>query len=259
MARPLTTTDLVVQYYPITLPGWSGKPVKIVHLSDFHVSRLLPMGYFQQVVERASAEKPDLVFITGDFITFEQDAALLPRALRGLHARLGIFGVLGNHDHAKAAAAVLREAASLGIHMIGGQVLRVPGQPELVLAGDEQPWGAEAPLSTWADQPGDHLLILTHTPDNIYRLTESRVAPAGVFAGHLHAGQLRLPYFGAIIVPSRYGRLFAHGHYQVNGSHLFVSAGIGAVTPPIRIWCRPEIVVVEISGGQTDKASTIAS
>jgi hypothetical protein len=70
--------------------------------------------------------------------------------------------------------------------------------------------------------------------------------PAVVFAGHLHAGQIRLPYFGPVIVPSNYGRQFAQGHFLVRKTHLFVSAGVGAAAPPLRVWCQPEIIVVNI-------------
>jgi uncharacterized protein len=67
-----------------------------------------------------------------------------------------------------------------------------------------------------------------------------------VFAGHYHAGQYRLPWLGALVVPSTYGRRFDHGHFVVSNTHLFVSAGIGATDPPRRIYCQPDLFIVDI-------------
>jgi predicted MPP superfamily phosphohydrolase len=88
--------------------------------------------------------------------------------------------------------------------------------------------------------------MLTHTPDNVYRL--SRLGFAAIFAGHSHAGQIRLPVIGPLVVPSRYGRRFDHGRFIVNGTHLFVTAGIGSAEPPIRLWCHPDVLIVDVAG-----------
>ena len=89
-------------------------------------------------------------------------------------------------------------------------------------------------------------LVLSHTPDNIYEVAE-RGATA-LFAGHTHGGQFRLPLLGPLVVPSRYGRRFEEGHFVVNGTHLFVSAGVGADAPALRLWCPPELIVVDLVG-----------
>ena len=70
-----------------------------------------------------------------------------------------------------------------------------------------------------------------------------------VFAGHYHAGQWRLPWLGAVMLPSRLGRLFDHGHFVVRGTHLFVSAGVGLTRIPLRIYCRPDFFIVDIVPG----------
>jgi uncharacterized protein len=92
------------------------------------------------------------------------------------------------------------------------------------------------------------VLMLSHTPDNVYDLGD--LGADAVFAGHTHGGQIRLPGLGALIVPSRYGRRFDRGHFVVDDTHLFVSAGIGADAPALRLWCPPEIVVVDFVGAR---------
>jgi len=59
----------------------------------------------------------------------------------------------------------------------------------------------------------------------------------------------RLPFLGSIVVPSLYGRRFDHGHFVVNGTHLFVSSGIGVSSPQFRLFCRPDIFIVDVLAG----------
>lgn len=87
-------------------------------------------------------------------------------------------------------------------------------------------------------------IVLMHTPDNIYRLSEAGADL--VFAGHFHAGQIRLPYLGSLVIPSTYGRRFDHGHFAVNGTQLFVTSGIGSTDPPFRFYCQPDIFFVDV-------------
>ena len=93
-------------------------------------------------------------------------------------------------------------------------------------------------------------IVLSHTPDNVYALQALGVD--AVFAGHTHGGQMRLPFLGAIIVPSRYGRRFDRGHFVVGKTHLFVSTGVGADEPAFRLWCPPDLVAVDLVGSHGD-------
>jgi predicted MPP superfamily phosphohydrolase len=113
------------------------------------------------------------------------------------------------------------------------------------LCGTEAPWGPALDREAVAQDAAEPLplVALTHTPDNVYALHE--LGAAAVFAGHTHGGQMRLPVLGAIIVPSVYGRRFDLGHFNVEGTQLYVSAGVGADEPPLRIYCPPELVEVD--------------
>jgi predicted MPP superfamily phosphohydrolase len=91
--------------------------------------------------------------------------------------------------------------------------------------------------------PTERVLVLSHTPDNIYAL---RGRAKVVFSGHTHGGQWRIPGVGALVVPSKFGRRFDRGHFSVDGTELFVSAGLGADFPPVRVYCQPELLVVDL-------------
>lgn len=79
----------------------------------------------------------------------------------------------------------------------------------------------------------------------MYDLAE--LGAAVVFAGHTHGGQWRLPLLGSVVIPSRYGRRFDLGHFMIEDTNLFVSAGVGSDQPPLRLYCNPELLVVDVT------------
>jgi hypothetical protein len=87
-------------------------------------------------------------------------------------------------------------------------------------------------------------LVLTHTADNVYKLSQENVDV--VLAGHYHAGQIRLPGLGSLVVPSVFGRRLDHGHFLVGHTHLFVTAGVGADAPALRLYCPPDFFVIDL-------------
>jgi hypothetical protein len=276
--KPTTTTDLALARYIVSVPNWRGQTLRIAHVSDLHLNSHLPLAYFEDAVRRVAAAEPDLIFYTGDFITHVAFVDLVPRVLALARGRLGTFGILGNHDYWAGAATVAEAVAAAGVTLLGDGSVRVRAGDgnSVLITGCEAPWShrtgqgetlsaavhptaAEVARSETghsklfsgqmampgsAPAPGELALMLTHTPDNIYRL--SRLGYAAIFAGHYHAGQIRLPRLGALVVPSRYGRRFDHGHFVVNGTHLFVTSGVGSAEPPMRIYCQPDVFIVDI-------------
>ncbi|MGQ9491269.1 MAG: metallophosphoesterase [Anaerolineae bacterium] len=247
LARPRTTTDLAVRRYRIAAPGWHGRALRIAHISDFHINSHLPLSYFQDAMHRVAEAEPDLVLFTGDFVTYVRYADLLPDVLSLARGRLGTFGILGNHDYWAGADVVAEAVTASGVTLLanGGTRVTTGNGGSVLVAGCELPWSPE-PWHPPAPAAGELALILTHTPDNIYRL--SKLGAAAIFAGHYHGGQIRLPGVGALVVPSRYGRRFDHGHFVMNGTHLFVTAGVGSAEPPVRLWCQPDVFIVDVQG-----------
>lgn len=250
LARPNTTTDLALRRYELTAAGWRGPRLRIAHVSDFHLNSHLPIEYYEDAMRRVAAAEPDLLFLTGDFVTYARYAPLLPRVLTLARGRYGTFGVLGNHDDWAGPGIVADAVAAAGVHLLGNGSTRldVAGHSVLI-AGCELPWLRPAtrvgtPRQPAQPRPGELALMLTHTPDNVYRL--SGRGYAAIFAGHYHGGQLRLPLIGPLVVPSNYGRRFDHGHFVMHDTHLFVTAGIGSAEPPVRLWCQPDVLIVDV-------------
>jgi uncharacterized protein len=244
LTKPFTTTALKVVRYEVHWPDWKGRPARIAHISDLHVNPWLDQSYYLAAMERVNALEPDLVLITGDYLTHFEYADRLPAILSRVTSRLGTFGILGNHDHWEGAEQVGRIVEDAGVTLLGNSCRRIGiGENRLAICGCEEPWADwkwEAPVVA----PGEMMIVLTHTADNIYRISHAGAAAA--FAGHYHGGQLKIPFLGSVVVPSVYGRRFDHGHFVVNGTHLFVTAGIGAAKPPLRVYCKPDILVVDL-------------
>jgi predicted MPP superfamily phosphohydrolase len=241
--RPITTTDLVLHFFELPEPALRVKRLRVAQISDLHISARLPKAYFEAALDSVVAQNPDLIFITGDTVSDRDGLPLLSEVLAGrLHARFGVFAVLGNHDFWTGPNAVAKTLSAAGITRVGSGCLRLPeAVGRVAVCGSEAPWGPKLETALAAN---DLSLVLTHTPDNIYDL--SAQGASVVFAGHTHGGQGRVPGFGALIVPSRYGRRFDEGHFHVGATDLFVSAGLGAYHPPLRIYCPPDVIVVDL-------------
>ena len=196
---PVTTTNLAVHRYEISSHKWQGSPLRIVQITDLHVHAGIPLAYFEEVFRTAEALKPHIVVVTGDFITHLKGIPMLREVLRPIGS-LATYAVLGNHDYWTDPDAVRKVICEQGLQLLTDEtkLLRV-GDQEIAVTGHDFPWGTGGDEIT--SQPKERLhIILSHTPDNIYH-----AASAGVdlmFAGHNHAGQIRIPFFGAIVVPS---------------------------------------------------------
>jgi len=242
LTAPITTMNLIVHHFQVPHTTVT-RPLRIVHLTDIHADQRFPRDYYKKALDTAAGYQADLAVFTGDFISHIKALPCLSEILRPV-ASSGSYAVLGNHDYWVAPEAIKDELRKAGLQVLTNETVHVDvaGQ-RLALTGYDYPWGTRD--KTIASQPQDRLhLVLTHTPDNIYRLAEG---PADfVFAGHYHAGQVRLPLRGSIVVPSIYGCRFDHGHFVIGKTHLFVASGVGASYPPVRIYCQPDIFVVDI-------------
>lgn len=237
--------DPVVRRADIALPRWPAgqPPVRVVLISDVHIGSLVSdAARLTRIVRQINALHPDLVLIAGDFIFGQRkDGAALHgpamiAPLKGLHARLGVIGVPGNHDHATGMPAVARDLAAAGVTLLQDKAIQIG---PLVLGGvDDAASGHAHPIYTMAQMrilPGAPVL-LTHSPE-----IASELAPDMplLLAGHTHCGQVVLPLIGPIVEvsPARYRCGLVR-----DGSHtVIVTAGLGATGVPFRLGAPPDL------------------
>jgi predicted MPP superfamily phosphohydrolase len=244
---PVTTTKLIKAYYEIRIPGWKGPAFRITHISDLHVSGVFPDDYYTEMMKAVEETKADLGFITGDFVTKIENTKLLPGILKTF-GKFGTFAVLGNHDYWEGADLISEKIIDAGITLLKNESTEIfINGNKIIISGCDDPWGPEK-WKAPEKEKCDLFFILSHTADNIYRLKKS--GADAVFSGHYHAGQIRIPILGPIVVPSIYGRRFDHGHFILDKTHLFITSGVGADSPPLRIYCPPDIFIIDIQPGK---------
>jgi predicted MPP superfamily phosphohydrolase len=248
LLHPITTTDLKRVHFEQRLPGLPVARLRVLQLTDLHITEALPSDYYARIEREIAASDPDLLVMTGDYLSASSRFPLLERWLAALpRARYGNYAVLGNHEYWTDPARATDVLTRAGVVVLSGKctLVPIPGSTGLRLCGTDAPWGpglTKEAVVTGA--PGDSpLFVLAHTSENM-----PKIRPLGarvVFAGHTHGGQARLPLIGAVIIPS--GRRYDLGHFVVEGVHLWVSAGVGADEPPLRIYCPPELVEVDFT------------
>jgi len=240
--------ELRLPRFPAELSG-----MRVALLSDLHVgSPHWGLSRLHELVSRVNAEKPDLILLAGDYlindIWFGTHVAADPIAaeLAQLHAPLGVFAALGNHDWWNDGPKVRAALEAHGVTVLDDEVrrLRFNGK-EFCLLGvrDETQRVRSAQSVLDLAVPGIPLIVLVHEPDLFADLDERATL---TLAGHTHGGQVDLPLLGRSVVPSRYGARYAAGHIVEGGRHLFVTTGVGTSIIPVRFGVPPEIALLTL-------------
>ncbi len=249
-----------VSVQPVELPmkGAEGPiaDLQIAQITDLHIGPMLRAPKLRGYVERINQLEPDLIVITGDIFDFdpqyiEEGCVELGR----LRAKHGVLAVLGNHDvYTGVEAVVAGLDQHTDIRVLRDEWVQLDvGGTALCIAGIEDPgegWREKESEHHALDRLGSDLpvhlprLLLSHRPS--YFGHAARVGFPVVLAGHTHGGQLRLPFarnFNA-------SRVIAHwttGRFDINGSTLYVSQGLGVAGLPVRLNCPREISLIRLT------------
>jgi len=231
---------------------------KICQLSDIHIGPFMPGSEIRKYVAIANALKPDLIVLTGDFVTFDggTEQAVVD-ALSGLRAPFGIYGCLGNHDAWSGVEDSITELFRHG----GVRILRgvnVPitvGADSLNLLGvdfqSHRRFGPSMPVANLLGNIESLIardrvnILLSHNPDTFPRAAELGIDFS--LAGHTHGGQAALEFISPEIAPSRLVTPYVAGLFNRSGSQLYVNRGIGTIGIPIRIGAPPEITLYSLT------------
>jgi predicted MPP superfamily phosphohydrolase len=251
----------VVERRDMDLPGLDRRLVgrKILHLSDLHVARNASIDYLRRELRRASKLHPDLIVMTGDYITHGRSIDLdMLRALLGeLRARLGIWAVLGNHDwgavqphrnrgSARIAERIVGVLEDKGVHVLQDAATRIEDRGAVLqLVGLDDLWGSPCDVeAAFADvDPALPTILLTHNPDAI-DLVGARHWH-WMLSGHTHGGQVRVPLWGALRLPVR-NRQYDAGLFTLGERRLYVNRGLGYLVQ-VRFNCRPEMTLFTLT------------
>ncbi len=221
---------------------------RIALMADIHHGPFVPLAYIRHVVSLANALNPDITLLAGDYV-HGHHSYIAPgiNELGKLKATLGRFAVRGNHDnrsYALNSASALADAGLPDLNNTGVWLER--GGSRLRICGVGDLWTDHQILSSALGNSTEHdaVILLSHNPDFAEIIRDRRVGL--VLSGHTHGGQVVVPGLGAPIVPSRYGQKYLYGLVRAPVCQVFVTRGVGTVTPPARFLCRPEVVLITL-------------
>jgi len=215
-------------------------------ISDFHTPRWLSPRQMGVVNGLMSSFRPDIVAMPGDFVAQRRKVTEVPdfsETFGRLHAPDGVFATLGNHDHwtdARMVRAQLVHNTAARLIERRHEVIR-RGSAKLAVAGVGDLWMdassiGEALEGVSVDVPR---IVLAHNPDQAETCTDD-VRVDLMLSGHTHGGQVRIPYKGAVKLPSAFGQKFEQGLVQGKAHRVYVTRGLCTMAF-VRFNCRPEV------------------
>lgn len=221
------------------------KRMRLVFFSDLHIGEAMTPDYIARAVKLIQDQQPDLILCGGDFIDHRAVYAYDPRvmaSLRSLHAPMGVYYVLGNHEYRDDLEANIRWVSE-----VGGTLLRdsiaFPGNGPLTLIGrDDWVNGNRKPfevIANEADPLRGPVVLMEHTPASIDSIGDSPVDL--ILCGHTHGGQI---WPGQLMVWWRYGMV--SGTRPVGEREVCISSGIGSAGATYRVGTRSEIRVYDL-------------
>ena len=220
--------------------------LKIVHLSDIHHSPFTGREQVERAVSIANSLQPDIVALTGDYISHERDyVAPCAEILGRLRARAGVYAVLGNHDNWVDAALITDLFRAEGIKVLVNEGMRFEHRgASFWLAGvnDTMVGLEDLPLALAGSREEEMKLLLAHNP-----IILRRAARAGVdlvLSGHTHGGQVA--WRSERSASGRMRRRTLRGLGRRGETQIYVTRGIGTVVLPVRYGCRPEVSLLEL-------------
>ncbi len=244
--RPITLANL-----PDTFHGF-----RIVQISDIHLDEFTELAFLHHILHRVNQLAPDLVLITGDYITHGEPRDLpestiytCANALKQIACPQRL-GVLGNHDSVVNAPYITRVLQQHGTPILNNRFVPIERDGKRIwISGVQDPATSRPNLDlAIPDRPDAPVILMAHAPDYA---DDVRRHPKGqdvglILSGHSHGGQVRLPIIGPMILPPM-GRKYVHGHFHLGPTQLYVNRGLGAVGLPFRLNCPPEITVLTLN------------
>jgi predicted MPP superfamily phosphohydrolase len=243
--------DVKLRNLPKSLRGF-----RIAQLADFHYGEFSEPTYIRAAVRATNDLKPDLVALTGDFISagpmVQRISVQFAHHCADLLARLTCplrYAVMGNHDVIVSRRAVTEALTSHGIPVLHNQAVPIERDGSRfwlagvadVLMGGEVDLAAALPASR--DRRTEPLVLMAHEPDYADSIIGSGVDL--MLSGHTHGGQVRIPFVPPFDLPPL-GRKYIEGLFSLGNLQLYVTRGIGTVGVPFRFRCRPEITVIRL-------------
>ena len=242
--------DITHRTFPIANLPDSFEGMRFVQISDLHTEEFTEPWFLQRVVTEINHLNPDMVLVTGDFVSRGPAPRRVALRAAGVAAELlseikaPRVAILGNHDVGVGADWVVRELETHGTPVLVDSYLPLERNRERIYICGSDDAGTRTPdpfLAIPAD-PRAPVIYLVHEPDyiDIFRHHPRFPLVDLMLSGHSHGGQIRLPFVGPLVLPPM-GKLYPEGLFRFGKMQLYVNRGIGTVGVPLRLNCPSEI------------------
>ena len=241
----IAEVDVPIRCLPPAFAGY-----RIAHLTDLHFGPAYDYHAVMEGIALTMDLAPDLIALTGDYVSGYVDEPRLHDALSRLNAPDGVWAVLGNHDHWVKPDEIVRVLEGAGVNVLlntNTQITR--GDASLWLAGvDDVYFGQHDLDAALADVPDDGIaVLLAHEPDYADVVAVDAPQVALQLSGHTHGGQMRVPFWRQFLRAYLYlGKKYIYGLNRVGDLWVYTSAGLGR-TPLPRIGTRPEVALITLT------------
>lgn len=260
-ARYIGTSGLIVKEYKVTnssIPE-SFYGTKIVHISDIHYGRTVKKKELKNLVKKINQLNPDIVVLTGDLIDrntmlTDKMAKVISDILMEIEPTLGKYAISGNHDYKfDKWATIINDSGFINLNDRYDLIYKESTKPIFLGGLSTNSYQKEKALEEKIKVMNDYFatrteenknafpdykIMIMHEPDFIDEINPENYDL--VLAGHSHNGQVRLPFIGAIILPPN-AKKYYKPYYNVNGTDLYISSGVGTSTISYRFLNRPSI------------------
>lgn len=226
--------------------GFSG--TTIVQFSDTHLGFQYQLKDLKKTVELINRLQPDLIVFTGDLMDkpnhFHNPSGIVP-ILQKLHAPIGKLSIFGNHDHGENGSNLYRktmEESDFIVLQNSNTIIKNKMNQNLYISGlDDAMLGQPDWEKALHNIPEDaYSILLSHAPDFADRANQEAVSLQ--LSGHSHGGQVKIPFYGALVTPP-FAKKYYEGMYELDNMKLYVNKGLGTTRLPLRFLTRPEITV----------------
>ena len=246
----LITNEIVINdnNIPTSFDG-----LKIVHFSDLHYTRIITEERVNDIVEEINLINPDIVVFTGDLVDTdkvltEDDKIFLIESLSNINSTYGKYAIYGNHDIANNSENIIDIYNKSNFKILDNDydIIYSKNNDKIFVGGlnsvSHELEDINKVMSYYDsnDSSNTYNIILLHEPDYADNIVNSYDNINLIFAGHSHGGQVRLPIMGALYTPQN-GHKYVKGYYDLNGTSLYVTSGIGVSRYNFRLFNKPEI------------------
>mgnify|MGYP000951475653 CR=1 FL=1 len=243
----ITRPQILLPKLPSALHG-----LRLAQLSDLHHSPFLSDGEIAEAVRHTNALEPDVIVLTGDYVSHAREYIdACAERLGALRAPLGVYAVLGNHDHWTDGPLMAAALTAQNIRVLTNENLKLErGGAHLRLLGidDILTKHADLPQALAGTSRAETRILLSHNPTIIREAARAGIDL--VLSGHTHGGQINWRLLTGREERRRWlrrkSRRFMRGHAQLGETQIYVNRGLGTVIAPLRYGCAPEITLMEL-------------